>query len=105
MARRIGADMLANLDRQLAAGTISPAQHEASRTEVLEMIRTGKDLDVSTGERAGRQVAATAVFIVGIIYLVSQFILSSSPLAWVFGIAGAALAVWGSYRIGHPRAR
>ena len=105
MARRIGADMLANLDRQLAAGTISPAQHEARRAEVLEMIRTGKDLDVSTGERAGRQLAAAAVFIVGIIYMGSQFILSSSPLAWVFGIAGAALAVWGSHRIGHPRAR
>ena len=100
MARRIGADMLANLDRQLAAGTISPAQHE-----VLEMIRTGKDLDVSTAERTVRQVAAIAVLVVGIIYMGSQFILSHSPLAWVFGIAGAALAVWGSYRIGHPRAR
>ncbi|QQY15035.1 hypothetical protein JMX53_12730 [Cutibacterium avidum] len=105
MARRIGADMLANLDRQLAAGTISPAQHEARRTEVLEMIRTGKDLDVSTAERTVRQVAAIAVLVVGIIYMGSQFILSHSPLAWVFGIAGAALAVWGSYRIGHPRAR
>lgn len=102
MARRIGADMLANLDRQLAAGAISQAQHEARKAEVLEMIRTGKDIDMGVREKLVRVIAGIVIAIAGIvggatIISVGGFILA----AWAFIIAGCVVG----YKVAHPRAK
>lgn len=47
MARRVAAEMLAHLDRQSEAGLLAKPEYEAKRTEVLEMIRTGRDVDMA----------------------------------------------------------
>lgn len=102
MARRIGADMLANLDRQLAAGTISPAQHEARKAEVMELIRTGKDVDMSGREKLVRisagVVLALAVFM-GALLIVAR----GGHIAGVLALIVAGCVV--GLMIAHPRAK
>lgn|GEM_PF-1539588 len=102
MARRIGADMLATIDRQLASGALSHAQYEARKVEVLELIRTGKDVDMSGRERLLRIISgialALAVFL-GAVVIVSGGGHGKGVLALV-----AAGCVVG-FTIAHPRAR
>lgn len=54
MPRDIGPDMLRNLDEQLAAGNIDLARYEARKVEVVELIRRGKAIEYSGGERLWR---------------------------------------------------
>ena len=50
MARDIGPDMLANIDRQLAEGAIDQPTYDARRTETLELIRRGKAIQHTKAE-------------------------------------------------------
>ena len=105
MARRIGADMLANLDRQLTAGAISPAQHEARKAEVLELIRTGKDVDMGWGERAGRTAYGVAVIIVGILAGIGCMLGLPIALGFPVGVVFIVAAIILGRRVMHPRIR
>lgn len=52
MARDIGPDMLRDLDDRLATGEIDQASYDAQRTQALELIRTGRAVELSGMDRA-----------------------------------------------------
>lgn len=80
MPRNIGPDMLANLDAQLAAGTITAAEHEARKVEVLELIRKGQAVEYTTADRI---VAIAFVIIAALVGL------------WMLATAGSNGALGG----------
>lgn len=63
--------MLANLDAQLAEGTITTAEHEARKVEVLELIRRGRAVEYSPADRAIAIVFVVAAAMVGLWMLVT----------------------------------
>lgn len=52
MARDIGPDMLRDLDDRLATGEIDQTSYDAQRTQALELIRTGRSVELSGMDRA-----------------------------------------------------
>lgn len=49
MSKDLGPDMLAHLENQ--RGSMTPAQYEARRIEVEQLIRSGKAIERTTGEK------------------------------------------------------
>lgn len=90
MTTRIGPEMLAHLDRKLAAGTITPAQHEARRVEVLELIRRGKDVHVSPARRTITIICSVLTLLLGVFLLFTP-----TPVALILGVVAIILAVLG----------
>lgn len=105
MAQRIGADMLAHLDNQLAAGRITPAEHRAREAEVLELIRTGRDVDMGGGERASRGVYAALVGLFGVLAGVGCMAGLPLLLGLPVGIAFIVVGILLGRRVRHPRIR
>lgn len=67
MARDIGPDMLRDLDDRLATGEIDQASYDAQRTQALELIRTGRAVELSGMDRAmviGGGIVALAIGLV-----------------------------------------
>ena len=104
MARRVGAEMLAHLDRQSEAGLLAKPEYEAKRTEVLEMIRTGRDVDMTGGERFGRIVLGFVVaIVVWLIGGLTAMHLARGFIAWLGNIGFLILGVFLGARVSHPR--
>lgn len=99
--KKIGADMLANLDRQLADGKIGQAEHDSRRIEIEEMIRTGKDVDMDAGERVGRAIGGILVWL---LVVCAFWILAPGPRSLSL-IIGILVGLWPALRIAHPRLR
>lgn len=97
--KRIGADMLANLDRQLADGKISHIEHEARRIEIEEAIRAGKDVDMGAGERFWRLIGGILVWFF-VAFAIGALVPGPQPLPFVFGLL---VGVWPGVRIAYPR--
>lgn len=97
MARDLGPDMLANLDRRLAAGEMTPHEYDARRTEVTEAIRRGKTVELTTVEQAAKWGLA-AVAVIALIGIPG----SGGP--WIAGVAVAIVLILLSRLIGRtPR--
>lgn len=99
--KKIGADMLANLDQQLADGKIGQAEHDSRRIEIEEMIRTGKDVDMDAGERVGRAIGGILVWL---LVVCAFWILVPGPRSLSL-IIGILVGLWPALRIAHPRLR
>lgn len=99
--KKIGADMLANLDQQLADGKIGQAEHDSRRIEIEEMIRTGKDVDMDAGERVGRAIGGILVWL---LVVCAFWILVPWPRSLSL-IIGMLVGLWPALRIAHPRLR
>ena len=98
MARDIGPDMLANLDRQLAEGAIDQHTYDARRTETLELIRRGKAVEHTKTEMAfgyGWAIFAT-ILVVFLLILAAN----GNLVALIVGVVVAVLAAraWGQLR-------
>lgn len=97
--------MLAHLEQMHTDGALTDAQFRAREAEVLELIRTGKDLDMGGGERAGRTAYGIAVIIVGILAgigcMLGLPIVAGLPVGAVFIVAAVILG----RRVMHPRIR
>lgn len=103
--KRIGSEMLANLDQQLASGNIDQHEYDSRRIEIEDMIRKGKDIDMDSTERAGRAIGGLAILIVCCvmgIYLISS---ASMWLVVVFGVAAIALGVVAGWLVAKPWAK
>jgi hypothetical protein len=51
MARNIGPEMLANLERRFAEGDIDQAAIDSRRAEITELIRKGRAVELSRTEK------------------------------------------------------
>ncbi|MCO6684767.1 hypothetical protein V7G09_04900 [Cutibacterium avidum] len=99
--KKIGADMLANLDQQLADGKIGQAEHDSRRIEIEEMIRTGKDVDMDAGERVGRAIGGILVWLL-VAFAFGFLVPGPQPLPFIIGML---VGLWPALRIAHPRLR
>lgn len=97
--RKIGADMLANLDRQLADGKIDQAAYDSRRVEIEEIIRTGKDVDMDASERVGRFIGGILVWFL-VAFAIGFLLPGPQPLPFILGLL---LGLWPGLRIAHPR--
>lgn len=103
--KRIGSEMLANLDQQLASGNINQHEYDSRRIEIEDMIRKGKDIDMDSTERTGRAIGGLAILIVCCVmgvYLISS---ANMWLVVVFGVAAIALGVVAGWLVAKPRAK
>lgn len=95
MPRDIGPDMLRNLDEQLAAGNIDLARYEARKVEVVELIRRGKAIEYSGGERLWRIGRGVLAILLGVFLIAG----SSGGLGGLLGLVlvglGIVLAIQG----------
>ena len=96
MARDIGPDMLANLDRQLEAGNITQAKYDARRAEILELIRKGRAVEYGKVEKVATVAGAIVVFLFGA-WLAIGAAGEQSIVMFVIAIALIALG-FGSWR-------
>lgn len=94
MPRDIGAEMLRQLDEQLAAGKIDQAAYEARKVEVLELIRRGKAVEYSGGDKAVNTGVGTTMLVLGVLTALGSLYFG----AWLVTPIGALLA-WGGWRI------
>lgn len=99
--RRIGADMLANLDRQLADGTMTKAEYDSRRIEVEDLIRKGKDIDMTPAEKYGRLAGGFAVFCVVAVILGLIIPLPAPVSLFIGAVVGLVVGI----RVASPRAR
>ena len=91
MARDIGPDMLANLDRQLAEGAIDQHTYDSRRTETLELIRRGKAVEHTKTEMAfgyGWAIFATILAV----FLLILAAANGNLVALIVGVVVAVLA-------------
>ena len=103
--KRIGSEMLANLDQQLASGNINQHEYDSRRIEIEDMIRKGKDIDMDSTERTGRAIGGLAILIgwSGM----GGFPLGTARVAVVGLVGGAAivLGVVAGWSVAKPRAK
>lgn len=99
--KRIGSEMLANLDRQLADGKIGQAEYDSRRIEIEEIIRIGKDVDMNAGERVGRAIGGILVWL---LVACASWILVPGPRPLSL-IIGMLVGLWACLRVAHPRLR
>lgn len=87
--------MLRNLDDRLASGDIDQARYEARKVEVLELIRRGKAIEYSSGERLWRIGRGGLAILLGVFLIAG----SSGGLGGLLGLAliglGIVLAIQG----------
>lgn len=103
--KNIGPDMLANLDSQLAAGNIDRPTYEARRIEVMELIRSGRAIDMSAGERTARNIAVALILVIGFGIGLSLIILVTNLASIVAGLLFMGAAVGASRLVLRPRMR
>lgn len=103
--KRIGSEMLANLDQQLASGNINQHEYDSRRIEIEEMIRKGKDIDMDSTERTGRAIGGLAILIV--CCAMGIFLIGTARVAVVGLVGGAAivLGVVAGWSVAKPRAK
>lgn len=100
MARDIGPEMLANLDRRLNAGEITRAQYDARCIEVEHLIRTGRARDYSPVEKLVIRGSSAVLALIGVVVLVA-IVGGGQPRGIVLGIllgGGALFAAYRGYR-------
>jgi hypothetical protein len=103
--KRIGSEMLANLDQQLASGNINQHEYDSRRIEIEDMIRKGKDIDMDSTERTGRAIGGLAILIV--CCAMGFFLIGTARVAVVGLVGGAAivLGVVAGWSVAKPRAK
>lgn len=98
MATDLGPEMLRRLDDKLEAGEIDRATHEAKRAEVLELIRRGKAVEYTTGERLRRAGGGLFLLFAGICFTLSPMVPRSAGDEAPYGLVlfGMILAAFGA---------
>lgn len=100
--KNIGPDMLANLDAQLQAGNITPAEYEARKAEVLNLIQRGEAVDYEPGEKALRAVGGIIVMLAGLLLAV---LLAQGTLGPIFAAVVFVGGCFLGYRVMRPKAK
>lgn len=97
MPRNLGPELLANLDRQRAEGTIDQGAYEARRAEVETMIRKGQAYSLSRTEKLVWAIAAALLAVAGVLVFALAIKNDANILGLIFGAGLLSLAanrVW-----------
>ena len=97
MPKKIGPEMLANLDQRLQSGEIDQPTYDARRAEVMELVRKGAAYSLSPREKALRIALGVALMALGG-FIAAMMVVGgqSSVVALIISLAGL---IYGANRV------